>query len=93
MTFGEGARENLHFIASAMGQTVSLAGFAPVLCERPAARDEIGVSDTQNVIGLPVGRDATWAREKRVCDPVSREVATGVSGGYTVSTWPRRPES
>jgi len=55
MTLGEAAGENLHFIASAIPQTVAVAEFAPVLCEPAAARDEFGVSDTQNVIGTGSG--------------------------------------
>ena len=44
-------------MANAIAETTAMAGFALVSCERAAARNQIGVSDTQNVIGLPV--DAT----------------------------------
>ena len=54
VTFGEAAGENLHFMASAIAEPTPIARFAALLCERPVARDEIGVSDTQNVIGIPI---------------------------------------
>ena len=57
VTFREAAGENTQFMANAIAETTAMAGFAPVSCERAAARNQIGVSDTQNVIGLPV--DAT----------------------------------
>ena len=53
MTFGEAAGESLHFTANAIAETTAMAGFAPVSFERAAARNEIGVSDTQNVIAYP----------------------------------------
>jgi hypothetical protein len=53
VTLGEAAGENLHFTASAIAEPKPMARFAPLLCERPAAHDEIGVSDTQNVIAIP----------------------------------------
>jgi hypothetical protein len=59
VTLGEAAGENLQFIASAIAQTVAMAGFPPILCERPATRDEIGVADTQNVIGTGRGYTPT----------------------------------
>ena len=54
MTLGEAAGDNLLFMANAIADTTAMAGFAPVSRERAAARNEIGVSDTQNVIELPV---------------------------------------
>jgi hypothetical protein len=54
VTFGEAAVENLLFMANAIAETAAMAVFAPVSRERAAARNQIGVSDTQNVIGLPV---------------------------------------
>ena len=64
MTLGEAAGDNQLFMANAIAETTAMAGFAPVSCERAAARNQIGVSDTQNVIGLPV--DATGGLLKRV---------------------------
>ena len=65
VTFEEATGENLQFMASAIVEPAPMGRFAPFLCERPSAGDEIRVSDTQNVICEEVGaprRRHQWRR-------------------------------
>jgi hypothetical protein len=55
-TFGEAAGENLYFMANAIAKTAPWAGLQLLLFVLRAARNQIGVSDTQNVIGCGIKR-------------------------------------